>query len=50
VLARYLPEQPAIHPGDELTDRNERFLAAELIAKSCFASSVRSFPTAPAWK
>jgi len=35
-LARYLPEQPAIHSGDELTDRNERFLAAELIREKLF--------------
>jgi GTP-binding protein Era len=35
-VARYLPEQPAIHPGDELTDRSERFLAAELIREKLF--------------
>jgi len=35
-LERHLPEQPAIHPGDELTDRNERFLAAEFIREKLF--------------
>ncbi|HYC15187.1 MAG TPA: GTPase Era [Stellaceae bacterium] len=33
---RHLPEQPAIHPADELTDRNERFLAAEFIREKLF--------------
>ena len=36
VLERYLPEQPAIHSEDQLTDRNERFLAAELIREKLF--------------
>lgn len=35
-LERYLPEQPAIYSGDELTDRNERFLAAELLREKLF--------------
>ena len=35
-LKRHLPEQPAIHPGDELTDRNERFLAAEFLREKLF--------------
>src|SRR6266581_1216826 len=33
---RYLPEQPAVHGEDDLTDRNERFLAAELIREKLF--------------
>ncbi|HXZ54616.1 MAG TPA: GTPase Era [Burkholderiales bacterium] len=33
---RHLPEQPAIHSADELTDRNERFLAAEFIREKLF--------------
>ena len=33
---RYLPEQPAIYSEDELTDKNERFLAAELIREKIF--------------
>ena len=35
-LERYLPEQPAIHGEDALTDRDERFLAAELIREKLF--------------
>ncbi|TMH49493.1 MAG: GTPase Era [Betaproteobacteria bacterium] len=35
-LKRYLPEQPAIHSGDDLTDRNERFLAAEFLREKLF--------------
>jgi GTP-binding protein Era len=33
---RYLPEQPAIYPADEMTDRDERFLAAELVREKMF--------------
>ncbi len=33
---QYLPEQPAIYSEDELTDKNERFLAAELIREKIF--------------
>jgi GTP-binding protein Era len=32
----YLPEQAAIYGQDELTDRNERFLAAELLREKIF--------------
>lgn len=35
-LERHLPEQPAIHSEDDLTDRNERFLAAELLREKLF--------------
>jgi GTP-binding protein Era len=35
-LARYLPEQPAIHSEDDLTDRDERFLAAEFLREKLF--------------
>jgi GTP-binding protein Era len=35
-LERHLPEQPAVHPGDELTDKSERFLAAEFIREKLF--------------
>lgn len=31
-----LPEQPAIYDEDELTDKNERFLAAEMIREKIF--------------
>jgi GTPase len=33
---KYLPEQPAVYGEDELTDKNERFLAAELIREKIF--------------
>jgi GTP-binding protein Era len=35
-LRRHLPQQPAIYGEDELTDRSERFLAAELIREKLF--------------
>jgi len=35
-LERYLPEQPAIYPADEVTDRNERLLAADFIREKLF--------------
>lgn len=35
-VRRYLPEQPAIYGKDELTDRNECFLAAELLREKVF--------------
>jgi len=35
-LERYLPEQPAMHSADEITDRNERLLAADFIREKLF--------------
>jgi len=35
-LERYLPQRPAIYPEDAITDRNERFLAAELVREKLF--------------
>ena len=35
-LRRHLPQQPAIYPEDEITDRSERFLAAELVREKLF--------------
>jgi GTP-binding protein Era len=35
-LVRHLPEGPALHPEDTLTDRPLRFLAAEQIREVCF--------------
>ena len=35
-LSRHLPRQPAIYSGDELTDRDERFFAAELLREQLF--------------
>ena len=37
-LRRYLPEQAAIYGEDELTDRDERFLASELLREKLFRS------------
>lgn len=36
VIREHLPQQPAIYSEDELTDRNERFLAAELLREKVF--------------
>jgi len=36
VVESHLPEQPAIHPEHDLTDRSERFLAAELVREKLF--------------
>lgn len=44
VLRTRLPEQPAIYPEDELTDRNERFLAAELIREKLFRQLGEEIP------
>ena len=35
-IRNYLPEQAAIYSEDELTDKNERFLAAELVREKIF--------------
>lgn len=35
-ISGYLPEQPAIYGADEITESNERFLAAELIREKLF--------------
>jgi GTPase len=35
-LEGYLPEQPAIYSADDITDRNERFLAAEFLREKLF--------------
>lgn len=35
-IRTYLPEQDAIYSEDELTDKNERFLAAELVREKIF--------------
>jgi GTPase len=36
VLRRYLPEQPPLYSEDEITDRGERFFAAELVREKLF--------------
>ncbi len=35
-LAALLPESPPLYPGDDVTDRDERFLAAEFIREKIF--------------
>jgi GTP-binding protein Era len=35
-VSRHLPAGPPLFPADEITDRNERFLAAELIREKAF--------------
>ena len=35
-IRKYLPKQAAIYSEDELTDKNERFLAAELVREKIF--------------
>ena len=44
VLAARLPQQPALYPEDEVTDRDERFLAAELIREKLFRSLGEEVP------
>jgi GTP-binding protein Era len=43
-LRHYLPEQPAIYGEDELTDRDERFLASELLREKLFRSLGEELP------
>ena len=35
-IAKLLPQSPPLYPPDELTDRDERFLAAELVREKIF--------------
>lgn len=43
-IRKYLPQQPAIYSEDELTDKNERFLAAELVREKVFRLSGDEIP------
>jgi len=36
IVEKYLPEQPWLHPEDALTDRSDRFLAAEVVREKLF--------------
>ena len=36
IIEPYLPEQPWLHEADALTDRNERFLASEIVREKLF--------------
>ena len=44
VLAAALPEGPATYPGDQLTDRDERFFAAEMLREKLFESLGEELP------
>ena len=41
-----LPEGPPLYPGDELTDRSLRFLAAELVREAAFEALAQELPYA----
>ena len=43
-IRQYLPEQPAIYAEDELTDKNERFLASEILREKVFRFSGDELP------
>ena len=44
VLKAALPEAPAIYPADQLTDRDERFFAAELLREKLFYALGEELP------
>lgn len=46
VLEGYLPERPAIYDADTLTDRSERFLAAEILREKVFRHTGAELPYA----
>jgi GTPase len=49
-IVRHLPLQPPIYPTDQVTDRSERFLAAELIREQIFRGFGQEIPYATAVK
>jgi len=44
VLAEALPEGPAAYPEDQLTDRDERFFAAEMLREKLFETLAEDMP------
>ncbi|MCG6976376.1 MAG: GTPase Era [Acidiferrobacterales bacterium] len=44
VLTKLLPEQPPLFPEDQLTDRSERFMAAEFVREQIFRSLGQEVP------
>jgi len=44
VLVKYLPEGPPLYPPEEVTDRPERFFAAEIIREKIFLSYGEEIP------
>jgi GTPase len=47
-ILRHLPAQPPIFPADQVTDRSERFLAAELVREQIFRGFGQEIPYAAA--
>ncbi len=47
-ILKYLPEQPFFYPRDQISDRGERFLAAELIREQIFRGFQQEIPYATA--
>jgi len=47
-ILKYLPEQPPLYPADRITDRGERFLAAELVREQIFRGFQQEVPYATA--
>ena len=47
-ILEYMPRQPMIFPADQITDRSERFLAAELIREQIFRGFQQEVPYATA--
>lgn len=48
VLLQQLPEQPPLFPQDQLTDRSDRFIAAELVREQVFRKMGQEIPYAVA--
>ncbi len=46
IVERHLPEQPWLHDEDALTDRNERFLASEIVREKLFRLTGDELPYA----
>jgi GTP-binding protein Era len=44
ILKKTLPEGPALYPADQLTDRDERFFAAELLREKLFYALSEELP------
>ncbi|MHB8534665.1 MAG: GTPase Era [Sulfuricaulis sp.] len=47
-ILEHLPHQPPLYPADQITDRNERFLAAELVREQIFRGFHQEIPYATA--
>ncbi len=47
-LVEHLPEGPPLYPGEMITDRTERFVAAELIREQVFRQTYEEIPHATA--